>query len=451
MEKNIILLLITVLFIWSCSDIQEWGDPQDTIPPQGIINPKVENLPGGARITYQLPNDSDILGVKASYFPKGDQRNEIFTSAYTDTINIFGLPNTDERIVNLITVDKSKNESEPVMVKIYPLTPPVELIKNSFLVKPTFGGVYVEWENVMNTEISISIYTADSTGKMNMNEAHYSKLTKSGYSFRGYDDTPRKFQFEIRDRWGNFVFTDTVVTPLFEVEILPKDEYGQLLWKLHGENDGAWSWQGSLNDNKWTKAVDGITLSRTDYWDGRTENVLNRFLPGSPPSIGLRPMYMILDLGENITLSRHKIWMRGRNPGEDYLRSDHRYYQQGAPKYYEIWGSLNPPKQPSDFATIEESLAYWTEWTEVEGMDTWKNDWIKLFDCATLPLSGAKNAGQLTVDDIIYADEGIESQVPMNLSGEKVRYVRFVFKECWDPNRITLQIGEIKFYGAYSN
>ena len=78
MEKiyNLCVLLLVTSFIVGCSDMKDWSDPTDNIPPGPISNPVVENYSGGAMITYQLPMDDDLLGVKATYKYSEDDEKE---------------------------------------------------------------------------------------------------------------------------------------------------------------------------------------------------------------------------------------------------------------------------------------------------------------------------------------------------------------------------------------
>src|SRR5690554_4086921 len=140
MKSKLIYKLTLVFFVAvGCTEIENWFDPTDDIPPGAVTNVLVENLHGGVRITYTLPDDDDLLGIKALYSFNEIHEGELFSTG--DTIEIHGFPNTLERVVRLISIDESFNESEAVEIKINPLTPPVELIRESLVVTPTFGGL----------------------------------------------------------------------------------------------------------------------------------------------------------------------------------------------------------------------------------------------------------------------------------------------------------------------
>lgn len=460
MKKILFLYAVSVLFLWSCSKIQDWADPKDSTPPGKITNVNIENLHGGVIITYKLPEDNDIMGVKATYsFKEGNEINA-FSSALRDTIELNGFPDTQERVVNLICIDESQNESEPVSVTVNPLTPPVEIIGNSLKTYVAYGGIYITWNNEYNADISISLYATDSNenGDMKLYNTIYSDDTEGSYTFRGFDDSERKFRVQIKDRWGNYATpVETTLTPLFEEEILSRDDYNNPIWQKYGLSDGSYLWRGDAIDGSsrsWEYMIDGAVVNMSRDWYYSRKNYISNYLPDyEPADATTMPLYFTLDLGSEVSLSRHKLWMRGRNPDtsvENALKGTNRYYQQGNMKYYEIWGTKQTPKQKEDFSTIEESLAYWTDWPEVGGAGAWRNDWIKLADCEALPPSGATIPSQLTVDDLRYADEGFESEVFPEVNAEKVRYIRYVIKEVWQKGGTNIHCVELKLYGAYN-
>lgn len=456
MNKIFYLLLFVSALIFGCTELKDWADAKDSIPPGKVINPVSESLPGGARITYSLPADKDLLGVKAVYsFSDQDlELREAFSSAFKDTIEIYGFPDTKQRSISLYCIDKSGNESEAVSLTITPTTPPVQLISESLKLSATFGGVLMKWENEYKADVAISLFAEDSIGEMKLYDTHYTSAETGAFSFRGFNDKPRKFQIITRDRWGNYSTPiEKTITPLYETEILSRDQYGVLLWQRYGWSDRSVEWRGDIakdTRNGLETITDGITVGLDGIYYWSTDyNYLATFDPSFPATQTTMPAYFTIDLGQKVSLSRHKLWMRGRNSSQAYLLSSHRYFQQGAPKYYEIWGCENEPKQPGDFASKAESLAYWTGWAELGGTDSWKNDWIKLADCENLPISGAQTTAELTVEDIIAADNGYEANVSPELSDKKIRYLRFVFKENWEKTRTNFQMVEIKFFGAY--
>src|SRR3546814_7170925 len=74
-------------FLYGCSEPENWNDIPDGVPPGMVRDVKVVNLNGGAQITYELPIDNDLLGVKAMYSLADGEEKKAFSSAHRDTID----------------------------------------------------------------------------------------------------------------------------------------------------------------------------------------------------------------------------------------------------------------------------------------------------------------------------------------------------------------------------
>ncbi|MDR0573906.1 MAG: DUF4959 domain-containing protein [Tannerella sp.] len=441
--------------LWQCTDVKDYSPVKDKVAPWPVSNPEVVNLSGGALITYTKPSDPDLLGVKALYsYTDGGEILEAYSSAFTDSIKLEGFPDTLNRIVRLIAIDKSGNESTPVEVSIRPTIPPVELIRRSLKVQTTFQGVTASWENITGANIGVVLYAADSTGTMRLNYTHYSNTLEDIYTFRGFDTTQRAFSVQIRDRWDNYSSTlDTVLTPLFEIQIQGIVN-GIEIWQrmgftYPGNNTSPSSnpecvWRGdaarqnSAGENM-KAAMDGSNATFLHL--ARPGNVLSNYSGNAADEgVHLLPVYLTIDLGRSCLLSRHKL----------FHRSDTRLGDNNV-KEYELWATNNPPKNMSDFADKEASLAYWTSWTEVNGTDAWKNDWTHIASCLTAPPSGATISTSVTSEDKTWANaNGFEFSIFPEHTGTPFRYVRIVSQRNWSAGTI-LHFGEIEFYGAYAD
>lgn len=445
---NLHIILFITSFFMGCNDMKDWSDPTDNVPPGPISNPAVENFSGGAMITYQLPTDNDLLGVKAIYkFSEDDKKREVFSSAYTDTIRLEGFPSPGERVVKLVALDKSRNESVPVEVIVNPTIIPVEVISGTVNVNETFGGVYVSWANPLKNDIGIALYVADSTGLMQHNYTYYSNGPDGGYSFRGFDDTERAFRIEVVDKWDNYAIAkDTVLTPLYEEKIVPYDKKtGKKLWTKYGDLDNSDVWRGDCNKNMqdnsqvFDLAFDG--KNSTIYNTGNRGNYLN-FYTLDPNDEGklMNPMYWILDLGRSCYLSRHYNW-----PWKYRLVA----LGSGTPRVFQLWGTNEKPKGgPDEFDNIYESLAYWTSWSEVNGTDAWKEDWDLLADYVMVPPSGATKGSEVTEEDKDFVqNNGFDVEIKPELTNKPYRYIRFVVLETWGGTNKMGQNGDWDFYG----
>jgi len=316
------------------------------------------------------------------------------------------------------------------------------MIMQTLEVKTTFGGTYVSWENIYNANIGISLFAADSTGELVHNYTHFSNVVDGEYAFRGFDDNERQFRLQIRDNWDRYSTPlDTILKPLFERQIYGFDESGPI-WVRCGYDDGTVKWRGDLPKNYPNPRQQFDNVYDQDYggmWHtGRPGNMLIDFTGNAEDKdVELIPMYFIIDLGGSYNLSRHKMWHRDRFPCA-FL----------SPKYYEIWATNETPKGPGDFDNQMESLAYWTSWPEVNGTDSWKNDWTKICYCECIPPSGARTEAEVTEEDKQYVkNNGFEFEIDLDDTDKPFRYVRFICQPTWSPGT-NMQIAEIEFFGS---
>src|SRR3546814_17529019 len=86
--------------------------------PVKVSNVEVENLPGGAKISYTLPTSENILYIKAIYEIRDGVEQEVKSSYYNRSLLIEGFPDTQEYDVKLYTVSRGEVESEPMTVQV---------------------------------------------------------------------------------------------------------------------------------------------------------------------------------------------------------------------------------------------------------------------------------------------------------------------------------------------
>ncbi len=104
------------------------------VVPAAVTSTAVKNLPGAAEITYSLPHDNSILYVKAEYERQPGNKQEMKASYYANKLTVDGFGDTLEHAVKLYVVNRSEQISEPVTVKVKPLTAPVTLVYRSLTV-----------------------------------------------------------------------------------------------------------------------------------------------------------------------------------------------------------------------------------------------------------------------------------------------------------------------------
>lgn len=318
--KRILWAGFILLLINSCKE--EGFEPlfDDGVAPAPIEEAGVENLHGAAKITSVLPDEEDLLYVKAVVEISPGKIREFKSSAYTNELYLEGFGASKAYEVKLYAVDRGENASEPLTVTVNPLSPPVVLVYESLVVKPDFGGINVAFTNETEASLVIVIQVKDEQGDWVERETLYTKKAQGNFSARGFEAEEREFRVFVKDRWDNRsemgIFT---VTPLFEEEIL-KDTFSA--YNLPGDNT--------------VQHCCGTGVK--DIWDGITQ--VDGITFHTKPSNGV-PGTFTFDMGVTAILSRMKLW--GRNQGDKVQ------YNMGNIKKFEIWGSEEPPLASGEF------------------------------------------------------------------------------------------------------
>lgn len=219
-----IYFFITLIVLSACEDVEREPVVIDTDAPGQVENVNVTPIPGGAKITYDLPDDIDLLYVQARYMlPNG---KEVLTNASrnTRTLTIEGLAEVREYEIALTTVDTSGNCSEPYCLKIIPDTPPITSVFSSLKVQADFGGVNLQWDNPSEAELAVFISMKNEENEWFLLDSYYSSQKAGNYSVRGLADVESEFSVQFRDKWNNYSEARTdILTPMYEVQISAQD------------------------------------------------------------------------------------------------------------------------------------------------------------------------------------------------------------------------------------
>lgn len=382
----------------SCDEDEKRPLIQDATPPGPVSNVEVENISGGAIVTYTLPNDEDVLYVEARYELVNGKTAIAKSSIYKKTLKIEGLGDTSEHVVQLYSVDQSENRSSPVEVIIKPTKPPVQLIRESLEISADFGGVSIFWENTTEADIAVVVSIENEVGDTEQVGIKYSYLARDEFAVRGFDTIPRVFSIFIRDRYDNISnsLVDTI-TPLFE-EKLDQNLMKELDLPHSAPTGFGWVVSNLFDDNPNSGYHTATGWSDPDPLPEYTD---------------VNPHILTIDLGVEAKLSRFSFLQR---PG-DWLYTHHN------PRFFDVWGTAEINDQNKDG-----SFTGWTKLIE-------NGEVIKP---SGLPL------GQLSNDDLEAAGRGHEFTFP--LDSEPVRYIRFVNIESWSGNQI-MHMMEMDFWG----
>lgn len=383
-----------VFALSSCSEDQVGQNPVDGIPPAPISQVSVEALPGGAKISYKLPNEEDISYVRCEYMCNGEMR-EARSSVYSNSLVIKGMPKVEPCDFTVYLVDHSENQSEPYKGSFTPLEPPYQAILKTVTMQPDFGGVTIRWKNDEKVLIGAFLLARNEIGDWEEYDLVYSSLESDKRSIRGYNTDLREFGVTLIDEFGNTSDTLTYSTnPIYEKK-LDKKKFTN--GYLNGDNNSVSS--GRPLSNIWDD--DRGRIWHTNAAAGFTA-----------------PQYFTIDLGVEADLSRFVLFNR-----YDYS------YAQHNPRYFEVYGTR-------ELENSNHNDEYW------KGND-WRDKWTLLGDFEVVKPSGLP-LGQVTEEDRAAEKAGFEFM--FEAGAGKIRYLRFVVKETW-ARTTALHINEVDIYG----
>lgn len=396
MKHKIKLIFIPILLLYFGCD-EHMHEPitiSDGNKPSKVENIIITPIPGGFDITYDVPNNNDLLYVKAVYKLTNGDDAEVKSSIFKNKIQILGFGDTNEKTISIYSVNRSEVVSDAVVVKGSPLTPPVFILQNTLTITADWGGAKFQWLNESNTPVSIELLGEDEQGRLNVVNTQYTEQTNGKVSIRGFESKPTLFAAVIRDRYNNF--SDTIYTNTPDKLLIPLKETRldkTLFQKVILAGDDNWdAWGG-------------------DYWNCFDDDILSIVhTQGDHP----RPSIMTVDLGKNVKLSRFTVFQRASH-GTVHA------YTHGNPKSYTVYGSKELPDQ-----------------TNGDNLD----DWILLRECESYKPSGLP-IGQVTDEDIDHFWAGDEYTFEEQI---EIRYFRFAVNETWDGAGY-IDFSEMTFWG----
>ncbi len=402
MKKNISLssllvryvISVGVLVMVSCKEEKIGQTPVDSTPPSAVRNVSIEALPGGAKISYDLPDETDISYITCEYMFNNEKKVSR-SSIYNNYVVIEGLADIVPCDFTLYLVDHSENKSEPYTGSFIPLEPPFQSVFKTITVEPDFGGVVIRWENESNALIGAFLYAMNDDGEWEEYDLVYSSTAEEKRSIRGYSTDERQFGVSLIDRFGNT--SDTLVVaaePLYE-KLLDKSKFKD----------------GHLAGDNYTSHT---SRPINNIWDGD----INVIWHTSPTAGFTPPQTFTIDLGAEAKLSRMMLWNR---QGE-FIFSQHNV------RYFEVWGTNELTHDIND--------AYWRS-------EAWKDDWVLIGDFEQIKPSGLP-LGQSNADDDAATRAGSEFIFESGVG--EMRYIRFVVKETW-ARTAALHIAEVSIYG----
>lgn len=391
--KYLLLFLLPAVALISCKEEQLEPLVNDGVAPGPVSNVSVENLAGGARLTYNLPKDEDLLYVEAVYSIRPNLLRNTKSSFYNNNLTVDGFSLEKEYDVTLYAVDKGENRSAPVTVKIKPGMSPVKKVYASLALSETFGGIRVQYGNPDSANIVITVMVKNAEGKFVDVNKKYTNLKTESYAIRGLPSVDTTFYVFISDRYDNL--TDTLslrLKPVFEEQV----------------PNGQVSIVAQAGD---------VYIERSPWkwvyvFDGNLDHSGNKFMVTNTGT-GI-PQSFTMDLKKTYKMSRFKMWQR----------RDNSFYTQGV-RNFELWGA-----------------------NSVNITDPSYNGWTKIASYEHPRPSGFPDGvnilGDLPDVDLQYILAGTDYDFPLDTP--PLRYLRWKTTRNWGASD-ALILGELMFWG----
>jgi len=317
-NHKIALLLVFILTIFACSN----NEDGDSIPPGIVSNITVIPTNGGGIINYSLPEDDDILYVKAIY--TNSQGEEVFkvASKYNTSLEVNGLNQSTPVNVKLYVIDLNENVSNVVEVDFTPLESFIFLVQDSIAITPDLGGVKITWENIASKTVFVYLHILDD-GEETIRILSSNNPQESVF-IRGLAAKELMFSAKVEDFDGNITELEEKgkYTPLFEEKI---DKSSWTLIANQSINGNAFE---GRTVNFWDDVVDTVeTDADNSYF------IITRDNNGGSLNF---PLDIVIDLNKNIKIQRFKVWQRAfwyNGGGVTY------HYQEENLKSFDLYAS----------------------------------------------------------------------------------------------------------------
>ncbi|HEY0273502.1 MAG TPA: DUF4959 domain-containing protein [Chitinophaga sp.] len=395
------MIALATSLLQACNKDDEYRQPDASGggKPGMVTNVQVQNYNGAAVVSYDLPNDKDLLYVVANYTIRPGVSREIKSSYFFDTVRLEGFHDAADYTVTLKAVTRYNRSSDPVTVTVHPDTPYYALIRKSLKLSSDYGGINIQANNPAQSAIVINTLTIDPvTKKYAITDEHYTSIGIINYSVRGYQPQPTRFGVYVSDRYGNVSDTvEATITPAYEA-VLDKTKFFNYIMP--------------------SDAFIGYGGLVPFMWDGNTteDNGANAW----QTTIGTsqRLMQCTFGIGGSYKLTHFLMYFRD--------------YGYNNPKDFTIFGSN--ADNPADAVTPGGTA----QGTQI-------GDWIALGNFRVPDPPSGLPQGQTNAADKAFLNNGIDFNMPTGIP--PVKYIRIVVTDTWFGLDYTI-IREVTFSGV---
>lgn len=320
----------------------------DSPAPAAVTNLSYEKTNGGAIISYTLPNDENLLFVRANYVNSQNAEVSKVSSGYDNKIEIDGFVDLTPHKIKLYSVGRNGKESSAASIEIVPDTSYIELIRRNLSFEEILGGVRATWYTPSDKTVFIYVdYAEVGSGKTVQRILSSSRMDTVRMNIKGLDSIPYNFTVMVEDFSNNRTesLDKGVFTPRPELKI-PKAG-----WKLFSGNGGN-SANGDYAEGKSVNFFDDVIDTRdsgTDnsYFIVRRDNNGGSLMFFNDITVANgKPLMMIVDMGREYMLSRIVCWQRAydyenRIDDSSGISSAYAYYKDDNLKSFLFYATNN--------------------------------------------------------------------------------------------------------------
>ena len=290
--KKLLFIPLFVFAAVACSDKEDG----DTTPPGVLTVDMVTPTNGGGIINYTLPDNNDILYVKAEYTNSNGVDVSRASSSYNNSIEIDGLNQTTALTITLYVVDENFNQSAPIFVELIPLESFIYLVQESIELAADLGGFRITWDNIESKTVYVYVHINDGTEE----EVRIlsSDNAQESIAVRGLPSTEISISTRVQDFDENTTTLEEKgrLTPLFE-EVIDKSTWTLLASQSVNGN----AWEGD-STNFWDDVID-TTGNNSD----NSYFMIWRDLNGGSLNW---PLDLVINLNKNVKITRFSVWQR---------------------------------------------------------------------------------------------------------------------------------------------
>ncbi|KAA6328035.1 hypothetical protein EZS27_023025 [termite gut metagenome] len=327
--KSIFLYPIALLFvICACTEQRFEIGSNDKTPPHPPVLREVKPLYGGARIFYTRPADEDLITVDAEFTAANGKIFKFSASYFKDSLDVYGLGNTEEHTIKLFATDRAGNRSSVVLVPVTPLEPSISRVAKTLIVKPGFGSFYVDWTNELEQTVNVYVdfnftqngYYRDLVSVYSSNMEHERKFVND---LELGPDEAVNIKIRVEDIYGNI--TESVDFGSFY--LLQDEKIPKAGWVLPLTNDsiaGVPMCFGSGFDGRIGRVIDDNTDELLNGSNYMHTGAVGQTGSSSSPNV---PWSLIIDLGDYYELSRIITHQRHNDGGLTNIMQRGTYYQ----------------------------------------------------------------------------------------------------------------------------